>query len=80
MGVIPTPEFSAIEIVLNELRPAIKNDGGDLELVAFEEGIVFLRLQGACAACPMSFYTLKMGVEVELKSRVPAVREVRTVE
>jgi Fe-S cluster biogenesis protein NfuA len=65
-----------IEAVLEELRPAILQDGGDIHLVRFENGIVFVRLQGACVSCPISFITLKMGVEAQLKNKVPEVDSV----
>ena len=65
-----------IETVLQELRPAINRDGGDVVFVRFEEGIVYVRLQGACATCPASFFTLKMGVEEALKRVCPEVMDV----
>lgn len=71
---------NAIQAVLQELRPAIQRDGGDIHFVRFKDGIVYVRLQGACSTCPISFVTLKMGVEVQLKEKVPGVIEVVTVE
>jgi Fe-S cluster biogenesis protein NfuA len=69
-----------VKKVLEEIRPALKADGGDLELVEVQEdGTVKLRLVGACGHCPMSQMTLKMGIERHLKQKVPAVKEVVAV-
>jgi Fe-S cluster biogenesis protein NfuA len=66
--------------VLEEIKPALKADGGDLELVEItEDGTVKLRLLGACGHCPMSTMTLKMGIEKRLRERVPEVKEVVSV-
>lgn len=69
-----------IKELLEQMRPAIQMDGGDIEFVSFQEGTVFLRLHGACINCPMSFYTLKLGIEEKLKEHIEKVREVMTVE
>jgi Fe-S cluster biogenesis protein NfuA len=62
---------------LKQVRPALQRDGGDIELVSVDEnGIVKVRLKGACGACPMSTMTLKMGVEKYLKEHIPEVKEV----
>ncbi|MCL6518847.1 MAG: NifU family protein [Armatimonadetes bacterium] len=70
-----------VEEVLNEIRPALQADGGDIELVDVNEetGIVTVKLVGACAGCPMSQMTLQMGVERVIKSRVPEVQKVEAV-
>ena len=68
-----------VEAVLERLRPALQMDGGDLELVDVNEGIVFLKLMGACAGCPMSTMTLKNGIERILKQEIPEVKEVVAV-
>ena len=69
-----------VQEVLNQIRPALQADGGDLELVEVtEDGVVKVRLTGACGTCPMSQMTLKMGVEKRLKERLPEVREVVAV-
>ena len=66
-----------VERALNEIRPFLQADGGDLELVEVtEDGVVKVRLTGACGSCPFSQMTLKMGVEQALKKMVPSVREV----
>lgn len=67
---------SALEII----RPALQRDGGDVELVEVTaDGIVKVRLVGACGHCPMSTMTLKMGIEKTLKDKVPGVKEVVSV-
>jgi len=66
---------------LAEIRPALQADGGDVELVEVsEDGIVKVRLTGACHGCPMGMQTLKMGIERQLKAKIPQVREVVGVE
>ncbi|NLB34769.1 MAG: NifU family protein [Elusimicrobia bacterium] len=64
---------------LEDIRPALQADGGDLELVEItEDGVVKVRLKGACAGCPMSQMTLKSGVERVLKERIPQVKSVES--
>jgi Fe-S cluster biogenesis protein NfuA len=66
--------------VLNLIRPAVQSDGGDLELVGITpEGIVQIRLHGACVGCPSSTMTLQVGIERNLKTHVPEVRGVEAV-
>ncbi|NMB44807.1 MAG: NifU family protein [Firmicutes bacterium] len=65
--------------VLDEIRPQLQADGGDVKLVSVEDGIVKVQLQGACAGCPFSTMTLKNGIERILKQSIPAVKEVRAV-
>jgi Fe-S cluster biogenesis protein NfuA len=69
-----------IEAVLQDLRPAILQDGGDIHFVRFENGTVFVRLYGACVSCPISFITLKMGLEAQLKEKIPGIESVVAVE
>ena len=66
--------------ILEEIRPYLQGDGGDLEFVGFEDGTVRLRLQGSCTSCPSSVMTLKMGIENALREQVPEVQQVVTVE
>ena len=68
--------------VIDDIRPALQADGGDIELVSAEEasGTVSVRLQGACRGCPGAAQTLKMGVERLLKAKVPGVKEVVAVQ
>jgi Fe-S cluster biogenesis protein NfuA len=68
-----------VEKALEKIRPALQADGGDIELVDVIDGIVKVRLTGACGSCPMSQMTLKMGVEKVLKQQVPEVKSVETV-
>ncbi|MGA0241740.1 MAG: NifU family protein [Candidatus Marinamargulisbacteria bacterium] len=69
-------EIKIKTILDDEIRPAIAMDGGDVELVGYDDGIVTLKLQGACSTCPSSTMTLKMGIENRLKSEIPEVVEV----
>ncbi len=67
--------------ILETIRPSLQADGGDVELVEItEDGVVRVRLQGACGSCPMSTMTLKMGIEKALKNQVPGVKEVERVD
>lgn len=70
-----------VQEVIEEIRPSLQRDGGDIELVDVNEddGVVKVRLTGACHGCPMSQMTLKMGVEHELKKKVPEVSKVVAV-
>ncbi|RLC00697.1 MAG: NifU family protein [Deltaproteobacteria bacterium] len=65
-----------VEKVLNEIRPMLIRDGGNVELVSIEAGVVKVRLQGACAGCPMSQMTLRNGIERVLKEKIPEVTAV----
>ncbi|HYS42938.1 MAG TPA: NifU family protein [Geobacteraceae bacterium] len=69
-----------VKKVLEMIRPALQADGGDVELVEVgDDGVVKVRLVGACGHCPMSTMTLKMGIEKTLKDKVPGVKEVVSV-
>ena len=67
-----------VKAALENVRPSLQADGGDVEFVSFneEEGIVSVRLTGACGHCPMSHMTLKMGIENYLKKEIPQVKSV----
>ncbi|MBI4619488.1 MAG: NifU family protein [Desulfobacterales bacterium] len=65
-----------VEEVLNQIRPALQADGGDIQLVDVTDGVVKVVLTGACGSCPMSQMTLKMGVEKTLKEKIPGIKEV----
>jgi Fe-S cluster biogenesis protein NfuA len=66
-----------VQEVLNLIRPALQADGGDVELVdVTSDGIVSVKLTGACGSCPMSTMTLKMGIERTLRDKLPEVKEV----
>jgi len=68
-----------LETALEELRSHLQADGGDIELVDYDNGIVKVRLKGACAGCPMSQMTLQWGVERYLKQKIPEVKKVEAV-
>ena len=68
-----------VEEVLNKIRPSLVADGGNVELVDVSDSTVKLKLLGACAGCPMSTMTLKMGIERMLKEEIPEIKEVVAV-
>ena len=68
-----------VQEVLDVIRPSLQADGGDVELVDVKDGVVSVRLQGACAGCPMSTMTLKKGIERFLKEKLEDVKEVVSV-
>jgi len=69
-----------VEKALDEIRPGLQADGGNVELVDInEDGVVFVRLVGACSGCPSSQITLQMGIEQALKQRVPEVTAIQAV-
>ena len=65
-----------VKAALDSIRPALQADGGDVELVGVDEGVVTVRLTGACSGCPMAALTLKEGIEQRLKELVPEVKSV----
>lgn len=66
--------------VINDLRPFLMNDGGNIELVKIEDNIVYVRFQGACSFCMMRQFTLKDGIEKTIMEKVPEIKEVRLVD
>ncbi len=68
-----------VQEVLDKLRPFLQRDGGDCELVDIEDGVVKLRLMGACGSCPSSTITLKAGIERALTEEIPEIKEVQQV-
>jgi Fe-S cluster biogenesis protein NfuA len=69
-----------VEQVLEKVRPSLQADGGNVELVdVTEDGIVKVKLTGACRGCPMSQMTIKMGIEKALKQAIPEIKEVKSV-
>ena len=68
-----------VQNALNEIRPSLQADGGDVELVDVEDGIVKVRLTGACGGCPMSQMTLKQGIEAYVKKKIPEIVSVESV-
>lgn len=73
------PQSKIIQLIEKYVKPAVKNDGGNIEFVSFENGVVSLVMQGACSGCPSSQITLKNGIEGLLKRMVPEVTEVVAV-
>ncbi len=72
--------YEQVEKVINKLRPYLNRDGGDIHLIDFKDGIVYVKMLGACAGCSFLDETLKDGVEQILMEEVPGVLEVRSVE
>lgn len=70
----------SVQTVIDKIRPMLQRDGGDVELVGVEGGVVKVRLQGACKGCPMSQMTLKNGIERFVKQEVPEVDRVEAVD
>jgi Fe-S cluster biogenesis protein NfuA len=68
-----------VEAVLEQVRPSLQADGGDVELIDVRNGTVSLKLKGACHGCPMAAMTLKQGIERLLKEQIPEVKEVVAV-
>ncbi len=69
-----------VEKVIQAIRPALQADGGDVELVDVVDGVVKVRLCGACGGCPMATMTLKNGIEARLKQEIPEVKSVERVQ
>jgi len=68
-----------VQKAIAEIRPNLQADGGDIELVGIENGIVKVKLKGACAGCPMSSMTVQWGVENFLKKKIPEVAKVEAI-
>jgi len=72
--------FEQVQSAINDVRPSLQADGGDIKLVSVtEENVVMVELQGACSGCPMSQMTLKQGVETYIKRKIPEVKSVESV-
>lgn len=69
-----------VEAVIKEIKPVLKRDGGDIELISVKDGVVTVKLKGACGCCPHATQTLKYVVEEMLKERVPGVKSVKQSE
>ena len=69
-----------VERVINRIRPAVQMDGGDIQLVDVANGVVKVRLVGACVGCPSSMMTLKMGIERAIRAEVPEIVSVEAVD
>ncbi|UCD21926.1 MAG: NifU family protein [Chloroflexota bacterium] len=68
-----------VEAALEQVRPTLKADGGDVQLIDVKDGVVTLKLTGACGGCPMATMTLKGGIERVIKEQVPEVKEIVAV-
>ena len=83
MGLVTIPDATMlhqIEQIIEELRPNIQMDGGDVKFLRFDDGVVYVKLEGACVGCPAATQTLKFGIEESLKNHVSEVREVIAVD
>jgi Fe-S cluster biogenesis protein NfuA len=74
-----TIDRERVEKVLDKIRPALRMDGGDVELVEIEGSVVRLKMTGACGGCPMSQLTLQMGIEAALRDEIPEIEAVEPV-
>ncbi len=72
--------IAKVEKALAKIRPMLQADGGDVDLIGVEEGVVKVRLKGACSGCPMSQMTLKNGIERFLKEEIPEIKSVESAE
>jgi len=72
--------IAKVQKALEKIRPMLQADGGDVDLIDVEDGIVKVRLKGACAGCPMSQMTLKNGIERFLKEEIPEIKSVESAE
>jgi Fe-S cluster biogenesis protein NfuA len=72
--------LATIQSILDELRPAIMSHDGNIELIKYENHIVYVKLHGACVSCPISMMTLKFGVEEAIKAKIPELKEVIAIE
>ena len=76
MLVIEMNTEEKIKEIINKLRPYLIGDGGDIEFVKYEDGILYIKMLGACAGCALIDYTLKDGIEMAIKEEVPELKEV----
>lgn len=71
--------YNQVAEIIDTIRPALIADGGNVELIDVSDGIVKVKLQGACGSCPMAQITLKMGIEREIKRHLPEIKEVVSI-
>jgi Fe-S cluster biogenesis protein NfuA len=71
--------YSRVDAIIQEVRPYIQSDGGDIELLKVEDNVVYVRLNGACVGCPSSLMTLKGGVETRVREELPEIESVEMV-
>ena len=72
--------FKKINSVLDQIRPYLENDGGNVELIKFEDGVVYIKMLGACSNCAYIDYTIKDGIEEMLINEIPEVKKVINVD
>jgi Fe-S cluster biogenesis protein NfuA len=77
MGLIQSDIESIVQEELKAISPYVNSHGGNIELVAIHDGIVTLALKGTCSTCPLSFYTVSMGIQTRLKHKIPSLKEVK---
>lgn len=75
-----TADLKKIKQALDDIRPMIQLHNGDVELVEIKDDIVYVKFHGACVGCPISTYTLKLGIEQKIKEVLPRIKEVQAVE
>ena len=80
MGLTQFDVESIVKDELNAISPYVVSHGGSIELVSVSDGIVTLSLQGACSTCPLSFYTVSMGIETRLRNKIPSLKEVKILD
>jgi Fe-S cluster biogenesis protein NfuA len=68
-----------IKEIINKLRPFLVSDGGDVEFVKYEDGVVYIKMLGACAGCTLIDYTLKDGIESAIREEVPNIKKVENI-
>lgn len=71
--------YAKVDAIIQEVRPYIQSDGGDVELLKVEDNIVYVRLNGACIGCPSSLMTLKGGIETRVREELPEIESVEMV-
>lgn len=71
--------FDRVNAIIEEVRPYLQNDGGDVELMKVEDGVAYVRLVGACVGCPSSTYTLRMGIEARVREALPEIEAVEAI-
>jgi len=71
-----TATFDRIAQIIKQVQPMIQSDGGDIELIKYEDDIVYVRMHGACVGCPASSFTLSLGIEERLREQIPTIKKV----
>lgn len=79
MVILMEKEIRKVNDIIDEIRPFLMNDGGNISFVKLEENIVYISLQGACVGCPIRDITIKEGIEKAIISEIPTIKEVRVI-